>query len=85
MKRAKVENEWQPVIVIRVKGHLRPGAPSRKAIKYPVKVLARVSHSRQANYICDAERFYEIHPDDSIKYWGTRNLIGVCEHKVLAD
>lgn len=78
------EQDWQPVIVIAVSGHADSSKPRFRATKYPIRVMARYLCNKRKGYVCGAERFFEIHPDDSMRHWQAHRIV-VCEHKVLAD
>jgi hypothetical protein len=86
------ENEWQPVRLKPLNGrHTKAGALTitRKPqfARGGVIVRVRRAEDRSERYTCGAKEFFEVHPEDGLKYWNdcgqTRNFI--CEHRIDAD
>lgn len=83
-------SEWQPAICIKL-------MPSHVNINRTIKpllveyrsqgILIRVRPSAHVPYYftCGAERAFEVHPDDVMKYKGYRDIEIVCEHQILTD
>jgi hypothetical protein len=78
-------SDWQPAR-FRIVHTDMPTEGRRRSAAEKMIIRVRPCGTRPRRAFCDAEKYYELHPDDVAKlYDGKSGWIVICEHEIFTD